>query len=63
MPLNFAIKTEVEGGAENMPARVVLRRILSETGRPVSWQMFFDPGGRGYALHLHIVSQSHEAQK
>jgi hypothetical protein len=63
MPLNFAIKTEVEGGADNVPARMVLRRILSETGRPVSWQMFFDPGGLGYALHLHIVSQSNEAQK
>lgn len=63
MPLNFAISTEVEGGAEKLPARAVLRRILSETGRPVSWQMFFDPGGRGYALHLHIVSQSHAGQQ
>jgi hypothetical protein len=58
VPINFAMQTQVEGGADNEPARNVLRRILRETGVSLSWQLFSDPSGTfDYVLNLHAVEQ------
>jgi hypothetical protein len=62
MPLNFMIQTEVEAGATNLPARSVLRRILLESGRSLSWQFFSSPTTGQYFLNIHSVSQTASAR-
>jgi hypothetical protein len=44
--------------ALGIPARQVLSSLLSRLGSGYSWQLFFDPGMRMYALNIHWVSSN-----
>jgi hypothetical protein len=54
-PVNFLMSKKTSIGASNETARAVLDRLIAETGTPLSWQLFYDPGLKWYVLNIHIV--------
>jgi hypothetical protein len=54
LPLLATHVTTLE--AFNETARSVLSRLLREIRLPLSWQLFYDPGSRGYVLNIHAVT-------
>jgi hypothetical protein len=56
LPTNLLLQKKLRTGATNEPARDVLVRVLTSTGRDLSWQIRCDPGGtRICAFDVHIV--------
>jgi hypothetical protein len=41
--------------ATNEPARSVLDRLFKEMNVPLSWQLYYGPDWRSYALNIHMV--------
>lgn len=58
VPLNLFVHANVREGASNETARTVLMRTLGAVGRPLSWQLFCQPGTHMCAFNVHIVNGS-----
>jgi hypothetical protein len=55
IPLNRFLQHRDQQGAINEKARTVLLNTLESTGTNLSWQLFYDPGIKSYALNVHQV--------
>lgn len=55
VPLSLLMNTEVTQSARNEAARSVLLKSLEATKTPLSWQLFYDPGLKWFALNVHPV--------
>ncbi len=60
IPLNLFVKRRTQRGAANQKARDVLDTMLEDikSGTNLSWQLFYDPGMKMYALNIHQVRLS-----
>jgi hypothetical protein len=56
-PLNLMAQTQVSVGGENVSARSLLSQMLHATGRPLEWQLFYDPDGAAYFLILNLADR------
>jgi len=54
-PSQWLSTIDYEDGARAEPARDVLARALAASGVTLSWQLFYDPGFKMYALNIHRV--------
>lgn len=54
-PTNFFFQRQVTTEAQQEPARFVLSRVLSSTGKPLSWKMRFDPTMQTYFISVDFV--------
>ncbi len=55
VPLNRFFQHRDQEGATSETARDVLLKLLERTGTNLSWQLFYEPGIRMYALNIHQV--------
>jgi hypothetical protein len=56
VPLNILAHKVGTYGAHDELARDFLSRFLDQTGQGFSWQLFFDPAEKTYALNIHRVT-------
>ena len=54
-PVNLLAQTRLDLASSSKPARTVLSTILRASGKPLSWQLFFDPGLRLYVFNVHVA--------
>ena len=57
VPLNLFLRNKDDQGLNSQTAREALSEILTRYGRGVklSWQLFYEPGQRTYAINIHRV--------
>ncbi|HLA10739.1 MAG TPA: hypothetical protein VJ023_09105 [Pyrinomonadaceae bacterium] len=57
IPLTMFLQHKDQEGADSQRARETLSQLLERTGKgmKLSWQLFYDPGMKIYALNIHVV--------
>jgi hypothetical protein len=61
VPTNMLINQHTSLGGSGAPARSILESLVLELGAPVSWQLFYDPEYKLYALNIDVASSADEA--
>jgi hypothetical protein len=62
VPLNIFVNKVGTYSAHNELARDFLARFLDQMGHGFSWQLFFDPAQKIYALNIHRVTAEKDAK-
>jgi hypothetical protein len=52
VPINRFVQTKTSIGGSGRTARSILEQLILESGAPLSWQLFYDPEYRSYALNI-----------
>lgn len=55
-PIDLLFHSRTQQSATSEAAKTALVRALTATGRKLSWQLFYDPGQKMYALNVHLVN-------
>jgi hypothetical protein len=58
VPTNLFLQAKVTVGGDNVEARSLLRQTLDATGRPLHWQLLYDPTTGKYFLNIAIATRS-----
>jgi hypothetical protein len=58
IPLNLLVRTNVVFGGQAVPARTLLRQVLSATGEKLYWKLLYDTDGKRYFLNLLPVQKA-----
>ncbi|MGI8568807.1 MAG: hypothetical protein ACR2KT_06910 [Methylocella sp.] len=56
--VNMFASTKTSIGSSGKTARSILEQLILELGAPLSWQLFYDPEYKMYALNIHSVASS-----
>jgi hypothetical protein len=62
VPMNALIGHQTTVAGSNETARAMLDRLFDEMDAPLSWQLFYDPGGKSYFFNVHLVAQKRSAR-
>jgi hypothetical protein len=52
VPTNRLVQTETSIGGSRKTARSILEQLILEGGVPLSWELFYDPEYKSYALNI-----------
>jgi hypothetical protein len=55
VPYSLLARHKTALPVSNIDARSVLNQLFAEIDRPLSWQLFYDPGLNWYVLNIHSV--------
>ena len=55
VPLNLMSQSNIRMGASQETARTALAHLMEKFRYKLSWQLFYDPGLKWYALNIHVV--------
>jgi hypothetical protein len=60
IPMNMFEGTKTSIGGSGKTARSILEQLILESGAPLSWQLFYDPEYKMYALNIHSVASANK---